>query len=239
MADHPANNDPSWRALAQEIKDTETLLHFAGRQPAAIAEHPIDKTIGAWIPQTRGGSANLVDTMQSVLRSRIGSGVLSLHGHADPEVMAILSTPYRALEVVAYVLEVCPANQDLRAIELSNNHLGGPGMARLAKALAASAGAHPHHLSCGAHRFERLERLCITKNAVTDIGLAVFAEALAQSGACGGLQCLSLGGNELGDAGMASRRRDCHFTSPAPLRLVGLSIWMKRGCHQNDSLADG
>ena len=39
-------------------------------------------------------------------------------------------------------------------------------------------------------------------------------------------------------AGAFSRRRDCH-SAPSPLPLVGVSIWIQRGCHQNDSLADG
>ena len=38
--------------------------------------------------------------------------------------------------------------------------------------------------------------------------------------------------------GKASRRQDCHSADP-PLPLVGVSIWIKRRCHQNDSLADG
>ena len=38
--------------------------------------------------------------------------------------------------------------------------------------------------------------------------------------------------------GYISRRRDCHSAAPPP-PLVGVSIWMERGCQSNDSLADG
>ena len=37
--------------------------------------------------------------------------------------------------------------------------------------------------------------------------------------------------------GLASRRRDCH--SAAPPSTLGASIGIRKGCHQNDSLADG
>ena len=41
------------------------------------------------------------------------------------------------------------------------------------------------------------------------------------------------------ETGGTSRRGDCHSAAP-PLPLVGVSIWMKRGCQQNDrTLADG
>ena len=39
-------------------------------------------------------------------------------------------------------------------------------------------------------------------------------------------------------AARISRRRGCHLMAP-PLPLVGVSIWINRGCHENDSLADG
>ena len=35
-----------------------------------------------------------------------------------------------------------------------------------------------------------------------------------------------------------SRRRDCYSAAP-PLPLVGVSIWVWRGCQQNGSLIDG
>ena len=92
----------------------------------------------------------------------------------------------------------------------------------------------------GGMLFEEVARLAQTKwNGNKNIGLVVGAtdpDSLAKARAAApDLWILAPG---VGFQGGNSRRRDCHLMAP-PVSLVGVSIGINRGCHQNDSLAGG
>ena len=67
-----------------------------------------------------------------------------------------------------------------------------------------------------------------------------FPEGLAHCNAstAGSLSRPLLAFPNFARGGGSSRRRDCHLMAP-PVPLSGVSIAINRGCHQNDSLADG